>query len=133
MYELKRVYTGISEIYVTGMGWVKFSTVKKVAYGSKITMYALDYIDIDDNGVVHGTGIEDFSVERFKKLGFAAVELKNKVRKENPTYKTAYRHELVRTLYIRFNNRNVSKAFKNYLNNRYMHELIFNEIMVSFH
>ncbi|MBO5833378.1 MAG: hypothetical protein J6R22_00240 [Alphaproteobacteria bacterium] len=115
------------------MGWVKFSTVKKVAYGSKITMYALDYIDIDDNGVVHGTGIEDFSVERFKKLGFAAVELKNKVRKENPTYKTAYRHELVRTLYIRFNNRNVSKAFKNYLNNRYMHELIFNEIMVSFH
>lgn len=133
MYELERVYTGISDIYVIGMGWVKFSAVKKVAYGSKIITYALDYIDIDDNGVVHGTGIEAFSVERFKKLGVAVVELKNKVRKENPTYKTTYRHELVRTLYIRFNNRNVSKAFKNYLNNKYMHELIFNEITVSFH
>lgn len=130
MYELKRIYTGVNEVYVDGKGWINH---KSVAKGDVIKMYALDYIDIDDNGVVHGTGIEDFSVERFKKLGFGVMELKNKVEKEKPTYKTAYRHETVKRVYFRYRNKKHGKAFKEYLNSRYGKELIFNEIIATYH
>ena len=50
MYELKRIYTGISEVYVQGKGWTEHNATVK---GNVITMYTLDYIDIDDNGIVH--------------------------------------------------------------------------------
>ena len=130
MYELKRIYTGINECYVQGKGWINHNAVVK---GDVITMYALDYIDIDDNGVVHGTGIEDFSIERFKNLGFGVMELKNKVEKEKKTYKTAYMHELVKRVFFRYRNKKHGKAFKEYLNSKYGKELVFNEIIATYH
>lgn len=129
MYELKRVYTKISECYVNGKGWTTENNVKN---GDNVTMYALDYIEIDNDGVVHGTGTEDFSIERFKKLGFARVELKNKTEKENPTLKTSYVHTLVKTMYVRYNDKNAIKWFRNYIKYRYINELPFNEISVSY-
>ena len=129
MYELKRIYTGVNEVYVQGKGWIKNNTETK---GDVITMYALDYIDIDDSGVVHGTGIEDFSVERFKKLGFGVMELKNKVEKEKKTYKTAFKHEIVKRVFFRYRNKKHGKAFKEYLNSRYGKELAFNEIIATY-
>ena len=129
MYELKRVYTKISERYVAGKGWITENNIKT---GDKVTMYALDYIEIDNDGVVHGTGTEDFSVERFKKLGFARVELKNKTEKENSTLKTTYVHTLVKTMYPRYSDKTAIKWYRNYLKNRYVNELPFNEISVSY-
>lgn len=128
MYELKRVYTRISERYIEGKGWI----TGDIKTGDKVTMYAIDYIEIDSDGVVHGTGVEDFSVERFKKLGFARVELKNKTEKENPTLKTTYVHTLVKTLYVRYADKKVIKWYRKYINYRYINELPFNEISVSY-
>ena len=130
MYELKRIYTGVNECYVQGKGWIKH---KSVITGDVITMYALDYIDIDYNGVVHGTGVEDFSIERFKKLGFGVMSLKNKVEKEKKTLKTSYRHDLVKVVYFRYRSKNHGKAFKEYLNRLYGKSLVFNEIIATYH
>lgn len=130
MYELKRVYTNIRECYVEGKGWTTHNNVKTC---DKVTMYALDYIDIDDNGNIHYTGTEDFSVERFKKLGFASVELKNKTVKDNPTLKTTYRHTLVKTMYVRYSDKLAIKWYRTFLKCRYNDSLPFNEIVVSYH
>lgn len=130
MYELKRVYTNISECYVEGKGWITHNNVKT---GDKVTMYAVDYIDIDADGNIHYTGTEDFSVLRFKKLGFARVELKNKTEKENPTLKTTYKHILVTTKYVRYNDKTAIKFYRKYIKHRYINELPFNEIVVCYH
>lgn len=130
MYELKRVYTNIRECYIEGKGWI---TYNNVTTGDKVTMYALDYIGIDVDGNIHYTGIEDFSTLRFKKLGFACVELKNKTVKDNPTLKTTYRHTLVKTMYVRYSDKLAIKWYRTFLKGRYRDSLPFNEIVVSYH
>lgn len=130
MYELKRVYTNIRECYIEGKGWITYNNIKT---GDKVTMYALDYIDIDVEGNIHNTGTEDFSTLRFKKLGFARVELKNKTEKDNPALKTTYRHTLVKTMYVRYSDKTSIKWYRTFLKGRYIDSLPFNEIVVCYH
>ena len=131
MYKLTRVYTEIKERYIEGIGWVSSKPEK----GQKVTMYAVSYVDIDSDGVVHYKGVEDFSVERFKKLHFAVVELKNKVEKEKPTYKTAYKHIVVKRVYFRYSSdkKTTGANFKKYLDNKYKDALQFNEITARYY
>lgn len=102
MYRLYRIYTGIKNKYVEGIGWVKANADTK---GNKTEMYEMSYIELDSDGVVHYTGTEDFSAMRFKSLQRKFVKVRKGYEKEKPTLKTKYGWDVVdeKTVYVREN------------------------------
>lgn len=100
MYELHRVYTGIVNKYVEGIGWVSKDADTN---GNKVAMYEIEYMDLDDEGKIHYTGTEDFSIRRYRELNRRFVTVKEGYEKNNPALKTKYGWKIIyeKTVFVR--------------------------------
>lgn len=97
-----KVYINTAEICITGKGWVKPYYYKS---GDRITMEALTYWDIGENGhFMSAAGTEDFSPERMETLESAVLVFKDTRENEVINWKL-FRYnkgnEAVRELYAR--------------------------------
>lgn len=64
---MTRMYTGVDEVYVNGLGWVPFKASDaclriKLRKEDKITQVKLKYIDCSD-GAICGDGVEELSID----------------------------------------------------------------------
>lgn len=63
---MSRNYLEVAEVFVKGLGWKE--RAENLDELGRTTMVSVSYIELDSDGNIHGTGVEDMPSENFSEI-----------------------------------------------------------------